>query len=551
MTPEVTRRALMLGSAGVAGTAALAGCAGTEVSDEDRPVRIHANDSTTFQQNFNPYAGRPLQGANGLIYETLQLATAMLPGEPEPWLAKTVEWNEDGTVLTVTLREDVTFSDGEPLDAEDVVFTFLMHRDFPATNTVALDIVEATVLEPHRAEIVFGSTSFAQQADITVRPIVPEHVFSTFEDPSTEQVPEPMGSGPYLLDRFSDQLYTFVKNDAHWAADEFEPRTLAWPSFTTQTLNTALQAGEIDWSGGFIANIDKIFVDRAPQERGYWYPGNGTVNLTLNLEKPLWQDFELRRGIDLAVDRQEIAEIAYMQYFGPPHPTGLPRPTYEDFIAEEYRDLEYALDLEQAEKILDDAGYPRGEDGIRVAPDGTRMAFDLPIPSSYNDWVTTSQILGSQLKRVGIELTPRGISFEQWLEARDTGNFDVTISTAGAGQNPWYLYRSMLSSEYRTEGDEPVVANFQRWYDDETDELLRTYADTDDEEVQREAILGLQRIVVEKLPALPIVTAPNWFNYNTEHWTGFPDEEDPYALGAPVGNADRVLVMRRLTRTSN
>lgn len=551
MTPEVTRRALMLGSVGVAGTAALAGCAGTEVSDEDRPVRIHANDSTTFQQNFNPYAGRPLQGANGLIYETLQLATAMLPGEPEPWLAKTVEWNEDGTVLTVTLREDVTFSDGEPLDAEDVVFTFLMHRDFPATNTVALDIVEATVLEPHRAEIVFGSTSFAQQADITVRPIVPEHVFSTFEDPSTEQVPEPMGSGPYLLDRFSDQLYTFVKNDAHWAADEFEPRTLAWPSFTTQTLNTALQAGEIDWSGGFIANIDKIFVDRAPQERGYWYPGNGTVNLTLNLEKPLWQDFELRRGIDLAVDRQEIAEIAYMQYFGPPHPTGLPRPTYEDFIAEEYRDLEYALDLEQAEKILDDAGYPRGEDGIRVAPDGTRMAFDLPIPSSYNDWVTTSQILGSQLKRVGIELTPRGISFEQWLEARDTGNFDVTISTAGAGQNPWYLYRSMLSSEYRTEGDEPVVANFQRWYDDETDELLRTYADTDDEEVQREAILGLQRIVVEKLPALPIVTAPNWFNYNTEHWTGFPDEEDPYALGAPVGNADRVLVMRRLTRTSN
>lgn len=165
--------------------------------------------------------------------------------------------------------------------------------------------------------------------------------------------------------------------------------------------------------------------------------------------------------------------------------------------------------------------------------------------------MTTSQILGSQLSKVGIALTPRGISFEQWLEARDTGNFFVTISTAGAGQNPWYLYRSMLSSEYRTEGDEPVVANFQRWYDEETDELLSSYADTDDEQEQRAAVEGLQRIMIEQMPTLPIVTAPNWFNFNTELWTGFPDESDPYALGAPVQNADRVMVLRNLTRTTN
>jgi len=351
-------------------------------------------------------------------------------------------------------------------------------------------------------------------------------VFSTFEDPSTEQIAEPMGSGPYLLDRFSDQLYTFVRNDDHWAADEFEPRELAWPSFTTQTMNTAMQAGELDWSGGFVANIDRIFVDHDPEHRGYWYPGNGSVNLTLNLEKELFQDIELRRGINL------------------------PRPTYEEFIAEEYRDLEFAVDVDGAEKVLDDAGYERGADGIRVAPDGTPLTFDLPIPSGYNDWVTTSQILSSQLSRVGISLTPRGISFEQWLEARDTGNFEVTISTAAAGQNPWYLYRSMLSSEYRTEGDEPVVANFQRWYDEETDDLLRRFSETDDPEAQRASVEALQRIMIDQLPTLPIITAPNWFNYNTEFWSGFPDESDPYALGAPVQNSDRVMVLRKLTRTT-
>src|SRR5699024_11745401 len=68
----------------------------------------------------------------------------------------------------------------------------------------------------------------------STRPIVPEHLFSAFEDPSTEQIADPVGSGPYVLERFSDQLYTFVRNDEHWAAEEFEPRELAWPSFTTQ-----------------------------------------------------------------------------------------------------------------------------------------------------------------------------------------------------------------------------------------------------------------------------------------------------------------------------
>ncbi|MFC0673616.1 ABC transporter substrate-binding protein [Brachybacterium hainanense] len=547
MTASPTRRALLLGTAGAASAAALVGCGPRQQDLEDPPLRIHANDSTTFQPNFSPYAGVPLQGANGLIYESLQLATSMRPGEPEPWLATEATWNEDGTVLEVTLREDARFTDGEVLDADDVVFTYLMHRDVPATNTVAMDLVDAEAIDAHRVRLTFGSTSFAMQGDICGRPILPEHLFSSV-DPSSELIAEPVGSGPYMLERFSEQLYTFVRNEDHWAAEEFEPRHLAWPSFTTQTMNTALQAGELDWSGGFVANIDRIFVDKDPERRGYWYPGAGVVNLTFNLEHELWQDRELRRGISLAIDRKEIAEIAYMGYFGPPHPTGLPRPTYEAFIAEEYRSLEFSVDLEEAASVLDAAGYPLGPDGVRTAPDGTPLAFDVVIPSGYNDWVTMSQILSSQLKRIGVRLTPRGISFENWLENRDSGRFDVTIASAGAGQNPWYLYRMMLSSEYRTEGDEPVVANFQRWYDDETDGLLRDYAATDDPAQQQEALDALQRIMVEQLPAIPLVIAPNWFNYNTEVWTGYPSAEDPYALGAPVGTADRVMVLRRLTR---
>ena len=177
MRPQVTRRAMMLGSAGAAGATALAGCAGAGPGEEERPVRIKASDTTLFQPNFNPYSGQALQGASGLIYEPLQVITAMDLENPEAWLATELSWDDAGTVLTITLRDGVTWTDGEPFDAEDVAFTYLMMRDVPATNMDALDITDAVVAGPLTVEISFGSTSFAHEPTIVALPIVPEHIW--------------------------------------------------------------------------------------------------------------------------------------------------------------------------------------------------------------------------------------------------------------------------------------------------------------------------------------------------------------------------------------
>lgn len=548
MAPEVTRRAMMLGSVGAASATALAACSTGQQADEDRPIRIKASDTTTFQRNLNPYSTMALQGVDGLIFEPLRVTTEVDVENPEPWLATEFEWNEDGTVLTVALRDGVRWTDGEAFDAEDVVFTFLMMRDVPATNTAALAIVDAVATGHHTVEITFEVPTFAQESAVGLMPIVPEHIFSTFEDPSSEEVADPVGTGPYRLDRFSSQLYTFVRNDDHWMAEEFEPKNLAWPSYTSQTMATAMQAGDIDWAGDFIPNIETIFVEHDPEHRGYWYPGIGVANLTFNLEKELWQDLELRRGINLAINRQELTDIAKLGYVKNPHPTALPRPTFEDFILDDYRDVEFTFDPDEAERVLDEAGYERGSDGIRVSPDGTPLSFPLPIPSDYNDWVIATQVISEQLRQVGVVFTPQGGSFESWAEARDMGNFDVTV-TSVTGQNPWYLYRYMLSSEYQPDEEGRVVANFQRWSNDATDKLLSDYGISEDDNEQREAIAGLQQIFVEELPTLPIMIAPSWFNYNNRHWTGFPTEEDPYALGQPTTSANRLIVLRRLTRT--
>lgn len=548
-TPSLTRRAALFGAAGITAAGALASCGkgGSGGSGGQNPVRIHANDVNKYERNFNLYSPSAPSGPAGLIFEPLMITTSMDAKNPVPWVAESITFNEDGTAAEIAVRDGIVFTDDKPLTADDVVFSLLLLRDQPATNGSALPITDAVKKDEKTVTVSFDGPSFAFAPTLGLTYIVPKHIFEKI-DPVKDAISDPVGSGPYMLDKFSDQLYTFKKNEKHWAADEFTAEQLHFPAYTTETFTTALQQGEIDWSGGFVANVDKIFVDKDPEHRGHWYPGLGVVNLTFNLEHPLFQDLELRRGINYAIDRERIAKVAMSGYVPAPNPTALPTPTFDDYISEQYKGLAFEFDAAKAEQTLDAAGYRKGDDGVRVAPDGTRLEFPLQIPSAYVDWVSVTQILDESLSAIGVKFTPQGVSEDVWIEARNGGNFEVTLSIVSAGINPWFMYRSMLSSRYKTE-DGSVRANFQRWYDDETDELLAAYTRTDDQAEQQKAIDGLETIMVEKMPALPIVVAPNWFNYNTVNWSGFPSEKDPYALGAPYSSTDRILVLRKLKPT--
>ncbi|WP_147917536.1 ABC transporter substrate-binding protein [Ruania zhangjianzhongii] len=511
---------------------------------EVQPLTIHANSSNSYQRNFNPFSTSVLHGARGMIYEPLVASSPQFE-EPVPWLAESVEFNDDGTVMTYTLRDGVTWSDGEEFNAEDVEFTFTMFVDQPATNLSALDVVGATATDDLTVEIEFSEPMFAFEHAVGNSLIVPEHIWSEIEDPIETTNEEPVGTGPFLLEDFEQQLYTMTKNEDYWAADEVEVEQLRYPANTDQTFTTSLQAGEIDWSGGFVANIDDIFVAQDPENRGYWYPGGGLVSLTPNTQEAPFDDPELREALSLAMDRDQISEVAMQGYTPAAHPTGLPQPAYQDSLSADYADAAFARDVEAANQILDDAGYERGADGVRTTPDGEAMSYPLEIPSDWVDWVTISQLLVEQYAEVGIEIVPQGVSFEAWVETRNSGNFALTISATAIGQSPFDMYRSMMSSEYASDG--AVRQNFSRFYNDDADAALDAYAGTDDEAEQQAALDSLEQIMVEQLPLVPMIQSPNWFQYTSERWEGWPTEENPYAFGAPFQNPDIMLVVRNLT----
>ena len=545
------RRTAMKAALAAAGLTTVAvGCSGNngggEGGGELPPLTIHANSTNTYQANFNPFSASMLHGTRGFLYEPLMLNTPMRPGDSMPWLAESQEFNEDGTVVTFVLREGVTWSDGEAFDAEDVAFTFNQMVEHPATNANARPVVKAEATDDYTVEVTFEVPQFAYAAAIGNTLVVPEHIWSALEDPIETTNDQPVGTGPFMLDHFDAQLYTLVKNENYWQADEIEVPEVQYPANTTETFNTAMRNGDLDWTGGFVPNIEDIYINHDPENRGYWYPGGGLVTLAYNAENPIFEDVELLKGISLGIDRQQLSDIAMQGYTPPSHPTGLPQPAYESVLLDEYKDATLDFNADEANKVLDDAGYAKGSDGIRVGKDGQRLSWNVEVPSSWADWVDIVQLMEEQLKTVGIEIVPQGVSFEAWLETRNNGNYELTLTSVAIGQTPFDMYRSLFSSEYKVE-EGPVNNNFGRYYNEEADAALEAYASTDDEAEQQAALDTLQTMMVEQFPTIPLLQAPNWFQYNTARWTGFPNEDDPYAFGAPFQSPDNLLVVMNLT----
>lgn len=545
-------RTARFAAAGLAAALVLTACSGGGDSDgaegEKQPLTIHANSANTYQPNFNPFSPTVNQGTRGMIYEPLLASSPMDDGEAKPWLAEEMTFDDAGTTATFTLREGVKWSDGEAFDADDVAFTFQLMIDEPAANTGALDLKSVEKVDEKTVKVSFGSPMFAFEPAIGNVVIVPEHVFAD-EDPIEFLNEEPVGTGAFILDEFSQQLYTMKKNPDYWNADEVEVEQLRYPANTEQTFTTSLQSGELDWAGGFVANVDDIFVKQDPEHRGYWYPGGGLTNLVVNLEKEPFDDPAVREAFSAALDREQIAQTAMQGYTPPSHPTGLPLPAYESALSDEYADAAFEQDLEEANRLLDEAGYSKGGDGIRTTPDGDPMSYEVAIPSSYVDWVSVTQLVQEQFAEIGVEIKPQGVSFESWLETRNAGTFDVTMASVAIGLSPFDVFRSMMSSEYL--GGDTVTNNFSRYSDDRADQALKAYSDTDDEAAQQAALDELQTLMVEDLPVIPMLQAPNWFQYNTTRWEGFPTEENPYALGAPFQFPDNMIIVQELTQAGS
>lgn len=511
-------------------------------ANEEGYLTCNNEQQATYIQNFNPLgpAGGSIRWlAQFGIYENLFVFNT-LKNEATPWLATSWGFNEDSTVLTVKLREGVTWNDGEPFTADDVVFTWklLQGNDSLAGNggRVALNYIDDIVkVDDLTVQFLYNEINTTSVYEVGAQVIVAEHIWKDVEDPVTFANENPVGTGAWMLDRFESQIYTLKANPNYWQEGRPYIQGLRMPAFpSNDSIHLAWLNGEIDWGGNFIPDIENVYVAKDPEHFGYFFPAVGaTVALYMNTEVAPFDQVEVRKAISMALDREQIVDIAMYGYTHPADTTGL------SDAFESIKDAEAAnagwtqFNVEEANRMLDEAGLTWDGDW-RTGPDGEPMSYELNVVSGWSDWVQSCELMAGHLKEVGIEAIVTPYDYTPWIERLNAGDFTMTIGWGFQGPTPLNHFRALMSSlSYYPIGDNRAGENWIRFKDEKIDELIAEVTKISDTEAQNEIWVQMQQRFAELAPCAPLFPGPMWGEYNTMRFEGFPHEEDPYSALSP------------------
>ncbi|WP_275003770.1 ABC transporter substrate-binding protein [Promicromonospora iranensis] len=472
-----------------------------------------------------------------VIYEPLMMRNQARPSEePSPWLAESVEWNEDFTEAVITPREGVTWSDGEEFTADDIAFSIQLRMDFEALNAAALpyDTVETDGVA---VTVSFTTGQYVNQSKLYDLVMVPEHIWADVEDPTTDTNADPVGTGPYTLKSWTPQAATVVARDDYWGGEPAVPE-IRYSSYNdNNALTTALTTGEAQWGWTFIADFENVYIAQDPEHyHQYAAGGLGIDVLYLNNETKPFDDKAFRQALNMVIDRQELVDVATSGV----NPaltsvTGLPLPAGEEFLAAEYADQEYEVDVEGARALLEDAGYTWEGEKL-VDPDGEEVTFELVNPAGWNDYLTALDLIKNSAAELGATATVNPVNQDGWFaDIIPGGDFQATLHWTDGGATPWDMYADIMDGAQYKKLGEPATWNFGRFQNDDATQALADYAAATDDGARTEALATIQKVFVEEVPGIAIWTRPATAQYSTQNYVGWPSEEDPYNQPQPTG----------------
>jgi peptide/nickel transport system substrate-binding protein len=491
-------------------------------------------------ENNNPFLNSSASSSLGyrrLIFEPLAMVNEVKVTEPpKPWLATKFEWSDNYHKLVLTIRDGVTWSDGKPLTAEDVAFTFELLKKNAGLNIEGVPYGDISV-SGSEVTVGFPKSQYVNQKKILEQFVVPKHIWSTIENPTTETLKNPVGSGPYVLKSFTPQAVTLTLRDKYWQETP-QVKELRYTSYSDNNAQTtALSTGAAEWSFVFIPNYQAVYTGKDPKNHKLWFPPVlGVHGLWFNTKQKPWDNPVLRRAANMVVNRDDIFTQGEAGYFYPKvdNITGIPTPAGESFIAPQYKDKTVKVDVDGAKKVLTEGGFTF--DGTTLKdPSGQPVTITLTVPSGWSDYVTDLEIIKDNFSKIGINATVNLQNADAWTKALDTGDFQAAMHWTNNGATLYDIYQSIMDGAlFKPVGTGGVNGNYGRYENAAATKALDQFANAADEDSRRKALYELQRIFVEDMPVIITSAANGGGQYSTKNWVGWPDEQNPYAPVQPT-----------------
>ena len=506
--------------------------------------------SAPYVADFNPYSPGYLPPiTNGMVYEPLMFFDTAQSGVVQPWLATGYAWGDGGRSISFTLRHNVTWNDGKPFTSADVAFTFNMEKSDSALNAYGLPITNVTTNGQYGVTLTFSQPVYTDLYYIAGKTmILPEHVWSTIKNLTTWTNPNPVGTGPYLVSKVTTQVLTLTANPHYYLPGLPKIKTYQFIVYSgNNTADAAIESGQVDWSGGFIPNINQTYLARDSKYHLVDIPLSVDY-LIPNMAKGPTTSLALRQAVSAAVDRGYMSQAVYNGYAPSVNPEGLLLPDFKDVASPAtLTDTFGAADPAKARQILQAAGYKLGSNGMFATPSGQPLSVDIKVVSGYTDYLSLLQIMQPELKAAGISMTVTQEASSVWTSDQYTGNFQFLMSNAGYTPVPYSFYYNLLDSAVtKPIGTAETIGNFGRYRNPTVDTLLNQIAATTSTAAQNQAFYQIESIFKQQLPDIPLMEAQDEVEFNGNTVSDFPTTTNAWAGAATWLNPDCGWVAARL-----
>jgi peptide/nickel transport system substrate-binding protein len=481
----------------------------TTTTASDEPVRggrlVAAIDSDPGQLNPAITTSGGVHTASELMFNGLLALSPEL--EPLPELAESWEVEEDGALYRFQLRDDVTWHDGEPFTSADVKYSFEevlleLHSRTKASVGNALASIETP--DDHTVEFRFTEpyAPLLQQLDVTEAPIIPRHVYEGTDPQENPANLAPVGTGPFKFSSYDPGQEVVLDANPDYFEDDlpYLDRVVlrVIPEKGNQVI--ALESGEVDWLFGVpgpdlsrLQSGDFEFLETGVNPGG----ANCIMTVSFNLERPVFQSVEVRRAIAHALDRDQFlsrVEFGQGKVAEAPIHSGIP------FAHAEGLDLP-AFDREEAERLLDEAGWVREGDDTRTAQgvegvdDGTPLAFEF---LSFPTFAQYGELFRAQLAEVGADVRLETLEPPVFADTVFVNrDFDTNVISYCNGTDPEIGVRRMFISS--NIGPVPF-SNAAAYSNPEVDRLFDEASTTVEPDDRSPIYREIQETVVEDLP---------------------------------------------------
>ncbi|WP_425839123.1 ABC transporter substrate-binding protein [Microbacterium sp. PA5] len=468
--------------------------------------------------------------------------------EAVPWLATSYEWPSTDRMI-VHLREGVEWNDGEPFTADDVVYTFNAGKEFPAADRNGVwgefygaAATSVTALDELTVEFRFGGPAVPKTDDILQNTkILPEHVYADQGDPTAFVDTEGVGTGPFVPSEYNGRRLVMERNDNYWDAENLKIQRISMEGqYDANSGALKIRSGALDMYRGDIPNPPRSIVAADPDNAHYFFPPDSSTVIAINNERPVLSDPAFREGIAYALDREALSERASYGIMEPASQTMLLLPFQEAEVPEKWKGKEYIpYDPDEANRLLDEAGYERNADGWRVDENGEPLSFVFSVQAGWMDFIAMADVIVRNLRDVGVQIKMVATDPNAVDGMQRSGDFDMVLDFVGGGcQRARDLGSRLVSTQISH--DQELLLNRARFEDPAIDALVAEWSNTTDEAEAKAYQDRIIDVFMTEFPYIALQYAPSRLIYRTDNAVGWPTEEEPYPVDQPLRLATKL-----------